>query len=285
MEPSAIQKIPDPTPAALGPAVKVTNLGVSYPTAAGRRVVLSAIEFALAPGECLALVGPSGCGKSTLLHVLAGLLPPISGEVVVAGQLVAAPDRVGPCDHAAYMFQDDLLLPWRNVLENAILPALLARPGGSRRRARATLEGQAQKLLEEFGLGERLDAMPDELSGGMRQRVALARTLVLGRSLMLLDEPFGSLDALTRADLQKWLAQVMDDHPATWVLVTHDVTEAVFLADRVAVLGGCPAEVVGWVESSVARERRAAPADTEADWAMRQSVLQVQRLLETGRDR
>jgi ABC-type nitrate/sulfonate/bicarbonate transport system ATPase subunit len=152
------------------------------------------------------------------------------------------------------MFQRDLLLPWKTILENTTLVARVAAPKPRGRRARAwlgtSLCERAQSLLAEFGLGEYLDALPHELSGGMRQRVALARTLLLGRNLVLLDEPFAGLDALTRADLQDWMRGVMERHLATWILVTHDIHEAVFLADRVAIMGMHPARVVGWVNDA-----------------------------------
>ena len=137
------------------------------------------------------------------------------------------------------MFQRDLLLPWKTVLANAVFAAQVAgRAAGTAAAALPTCSARARTILEEFGLGDALEALPRQLSGGMRQRVALARTLVLEAGLVLLDEPFGSLDALTRVELQGWLLDVMEAHPATWVLVTHDVREAVLLGDRVAVLAG-----------------------------------------------
>ena len=241
--------------------------------------VLAGIDLDLAPGGRLAVVGQSGCGKSTLLHVLAGLLAPSGGEVLVDGRVVAAADLAGPgvagarSGHAAYMFQQDLLLPWKTALANAVFAAQVAAPsaageaGAPRRRARATraaLEAQAGAILEEFGLGDALQLLPRELSGGMRQRVALARTLVLGRALVLLDEPFGSLDALTRAEMRCWLLEAMEAHPATWVLVTHDVSEAVLLGDRVAVLAGRPARLGGWLDVPLGRRERRALARAEA---------------------
>jgi ABC-type nitrate/sulfonate/bicarbonate transport system ATPase subunit len=258
--------------------VAVRDLWAGY---GGRRApapVLAGLDFSLAPGECLAVVGQSGCGKSTLLHVLAGLLPALCGEALVDGRPVAAADfeasgRPGcRSGHAAYMFQRDLLLPWKTVLGNAVFAAGVTpdgrRHGRSRRgRAedgRASLEARARAILGEFGLGDALEELPARLSGGMRQRVALARTLVLGRGLVLLDEPLGSLDALTRAEMQSWLLDVMEAHPATWVLVTHDVREAVLLGDRVIVLAGRPARLEGWLPVPLSASERRRLAGREA---------------------
>jgi len=263
-------------------AVTVRGLSAAYADQRGPVAVLEDLEFELAPGERLAVVGQSGGGKSTLLHVLAGLLAPTSGEVrigVSAGGdalscVDAAVGAAGPAigagvagraasptgraaSPAAYMFQHDLLLAWKTVLDNVVFAAEMAARGSCARAARASLRAQAADMLEEFGLGGVLNALPSELSGGMRQRVALARTLLLGRGLVLLDEPFGSLDALTRAEMQSWLLDVMATHPATWVLVTHDVREAVLLGDKVAVLAGRPARLEGWVDVPLtAAERR-----------------------------
>ncbi len=274
-------------------AVAVTVRGVcaAYGDLRGQVPVLGPLDFALAPGERLAVVGESGCGKSTLLHVLAGLLAPPAGQVLVDGDVVAAAHfgaggspgcRSG---HAAYMFQRDLLLPWKTVLANAVFTAQVAgrrgrRPGrrrggdgeaadagrapGAAPDAAADLRARARAILEEFGLGDALEALPRQLSGGMKQRVALARTLVLERGLVLLDEPFGSLDALTRVELQRWLLDVMDAHPATWILVTHDVREAVLLGDRVAVLAGRPARLQGWVPVPLGLAERRDLAGLEA---------------------
>jgi len=251
-------------------ALTVRGLSVAYGSQPGSVPVLGPLDLALAPGERLAVVGESGCGKSTLLHVLAGLLVPRAGEVLVDGEVVATAgnDVAGHpgarAGHSAYMFQRDLLLPWKTVLANAAFAAEIAgraRPGGL---GPAEAKARAQAVLEEVGLGDVLEALPRQLSGGMRQRVALARTLVLGAGLVLLDEPFGSLDTLTRAELQGWLLDVMASHPATWVLVTHDVREAVLLGDRVAVLAGRPAGLEGWISVTLSHEERRALAGLEA---------------------
>ena len=270
-------------------AVSVRGLAAGYgdsgrhgsrrrPQPAPLELVLDGVEFDLPAGDCLAVVGRSGCGKSTLLHVLAGLLAPGEGTVRAGGRVVAGADwdgHGGPgcsAGHAAYMFQRDLLLPWKSALQNAVFPARMAarserpRRGGLergdavRRETAATrdtaLERRGRGLLEEFGLGDAVDAAPAELSGGMRQRVALARTVLMDRGLILLDEPFGSLDAVTRAEMRRWLLGVMAAHPSTWVLVTHDVEEAVLLGDHVAVLHGHPAWLEGWRSADLDRAAR-----------------------------
>jgi ABC-type nitrate/sulfonate/bicarbonate transport system ATPase subunit len=194
--------------------------------------VLDGVSLAVAPGEFVAVVGPSGCGKSTLFDVVAGLEPPDTGRVLVDGV-----DATGRTDAFAYMPQQDLLFPWRSVLDNTTLGLEVA---GVRRRA---ARERARPLFAEFGLDGFEGARPDELSGGMRQRAALLRTVVQERPVLLLDEPFGALDALTRTEMQLWLSRMHTRFAWTVVLVTHDVREAVLLADRVVVLAPRPTSV------------------------------------------
>ncbi|MFD2758674.1 ABC transporter ATP-binding protein [Gulosibacter faecalis] len=196
------------------------------------RLVLDGISFDVEAGEFIAIVGPSGAGKSTLMNLVAGLDRPTAGGIEVDGRAVT-----GAGGHAAYMPQRDLLFPWRTVLANAALG--LEVRGVPRARARA----QAQELFAEFGLAGFEDAHPSELSGGMRQRAALLRTVVQGRPTLLLDEPFGALDALTRLQLHAWLQRVWAEHAWTALLITHDIREALTLADRVVVLSQRPATV------------------------------------------
>jgi NitT/TauT family transport system ATP-binding protein len=189
------------------------------------------------PGEAVAIVGPSGCGKSTLLELLAGLQQPDAGTVTGGG------------DASALMPQSDLLLPWRDALGNAGLALECA--GRTKSEARRA----AQPLFERFGLGEFERAYPRELSGGMRQRVAFLRTLLAGRPALLLDEPFGALDSITRAAMQEWLAGALAAEPRTLVLVTHDVEEALYLADRVAVMSPRPGRIVAEIDVPFERPR------------------------------
>ena len=217
---------------------------------AGRRfgavTALEGLDLDLRPREVLAVVGPSGCGKSTLLELVAGLQEPDSGEVSVAGESEAEARRAA----CAYMPQRDLLLPWRDALGNA---ALALESQGVRR---ADARRRAEPLFERFGLADFERARPATLSGGMRQRVAFMRTLLPGRPVLLLDEPFGALDAITRVDMQEWLAGALLTEPRTTLLVTHDVEEALFLADRVAVMSSRPGRILATLDVDLPRPRR-----------------------------
>ena len=195
--------------------------------------ILDGIDLRIAPGEVVALVGPSGCGKSTLLELVCRLQAPDAGE------LRAAP--------AALMPQRDLLLPWLDARDNVALPLRIA--GVGRREARE----RADALLQRVELGRFAGSRPDQLSGGMRQRVAFLRALATDRELLCLDEPFGALDAITREELRAWLAELLDARPRSVLLVTHDVEEAVLLGDRVAVLSPRPARVTAVVDVGPAR--------------------------------
>jgi NitT/TauT family transport system ATP-binding protein len=200
----------------------------------GELAVLAGIDLAVAPHEVLGIVGPSGCGKSTLLELIAGLRSPEAGTISLGGADGAAA-RLARC---AYMPQRDLLLPWYTAIDNAALA--LRNRGLGRREARR----EAGRLFERFGLDGFEASRPQELSGGMRQRVAFLRTLVAGKPVLLLDEPFASLDAITRGEMQAWLAGALATEPRTVVFVTHDVEEALYLSDRVAVLSARPGRVV-----------------------------------------
>jgi NitT/TauT family transport system ATP-binding protein len=193
----------------------------------GRAPVVSGLDLEITGGEIMVVVGPSGCGKTTLLRGLAGLLPPARGRFLADTAAITgtSPDR-------ALVFQDDALLPWRSAQRNVELP--LAIRGVPRRERTA----KARYWLEQVGLAGQEARLPRELSGGMRQRVQLARTLAGGPAAILMDEPFGALDAQTRSTMQRLLIQVWNTSPTTVVFVTHDVDEALFLGDRVAVLGG-----------------------------------------------
>ena len=223
---------------------------------------LDGINLTAAPGEFVALVGPSGCGKSTLLRIAAGLDEPTAGQVCIGD--LPMPQRLGAC---GFMPQRDLLMPWRNVLDNAVLP--LEYHGVPRAEARR----QAAELLAAFGLAGFERARPDALSGGMRQRVAVARTLLTGRHALLLDEPFGALDALTRLEMQHWLLGVWESLGATVVLVTHDLEEAVYLADRVYVMSARPGRIVDEITIPLARPRPESVVATPAFAALKGRLL------------
>ncbi len=196
--------------------------------------VLDGIELEVASGEVVGIVGPSGCGKSTLLELICGLAEPRSGRAEVRGDATAA----GRLEGCAYMPQRDLLFPWLSAIDNAAIAP--RNQGLSKEAARET----ALPLFGRFGLLDFASASPDELSGGMRQRVGFLRTLLTGKPVLLLDEPFASLDAITRGEMQEWLAEAVAAEPRTVVLVTHDVEEAIYLCDRVLVLSKGPAKVV-----------------------------------------
>jgi ABC-type nitrate/sulfonate/bicarbonate transport system ATPase subunit len=213
----------------------------------GRRLAaLDGLSLSVGVAEFVALVGPSGSGKSTLLDIVAGLLEPDRGAVRLDGVATSARQRLG---QSAYMQQRDLLLPWRTTIANA---ALGLEASGT---PRAEAERQAAAQLWRFGLDGFGEAYPAQLSGGMRQRTALLRTILPRKDLLLFDEPFGALDALTRSELQAWLAGVWEEERSSVLLVTHDVEEAVFLADRVLVLTPRPGRVAFELTVSLPRPR------------------------------
>jgi ABC-type nitrate/sulfonate/bicarbonate transport system ATPase subunit len=205
---------------------------------------LTDVSLELRAGEFVSLVGPSGCGKSTLLKIIAGLLAPDAGDVLLDGSEPSA--LLGS---VGYMPQDDLLMPWRTTLDNVTLGLELA--GVSRTEARI----RARAELPRFGLEGFERHWPRALSGGMRQRAALLRTFLAGRDVLLLDEPLGALDALTREEMREWLLEVWEADRKTILLVTHDVEEAVFLSDRVYVMSGRPGRIRATIDVPLARPR------------------------------
>jgi NitT/TauT family transport system ATP-binding protein len=215
---------------AVGSPIELTGVTKRF----GDLVALDGVSLAVAAGTVTGVVGPSGCGKSTLLELIAGLDEPSAGTLAVAGRADPA-DRLDRC---ALMPQSDLLMPWRDALGNASVA--IENAGGGRRSARAA----ARPLFERLGLAGFERTRTWELSGGMRQRVAFARTLLAGKDVLLLDEPFGALDAITRAELQEWLRGALAAEPRTTVLVTHDIEEALLVCDRVAVMSARPGRIV-----------------------------------------
>lgn len=201
------------------------------------------LSFSVMKGEFVAVVGPSGCGKSTLLRILSGLIHPTGGEVFIKGH------KLVDSNPTAYMPQRDLLLPWLNVQKNAMLGARLA--GVDEKE----IESKLPQLFMQFGLDGFQESWPSQLSGGMRQRLALLRTFLMPRDIILLDEPFGSLDAITRRDMHDWLQGVLDSDERSLLLVTHDVDEALVLADRVLVMTNRPGKILTEVAVEFPRPR------------------------------
>lgn len=225
-------------------SLRIRGLVKEHQGPGGAVLAVAGVDLDASAGELVAVIGPSGCGKSTMFNVVAGLEQADAGAVWIGGQQHRV--RLG---QSAYMPQQDALLEWRRVVDNVTLPLELGgvRRGHARRRA--------VPLLERFGLADFVNAWPWQLSGGMRQRVAFLRTVINEPALMLLDEPFGALDGITRADLQQWLGTVWAEFESTIVLVTHDIGEAVFLADRVVVMSPRPGRIVAEVPITLPRPR------------------------------
>ncbi len=207
--------------------LKLDGIAISY----GQDCILQDLSLSVQEGEFVAIVGASGCGKSTLLSILAGILPQQRGEIVVDGQKIT-----GVSPHFTLMPQDDLLLPWMTVLENICLYGKIHGNVLDYRQ-------KALALLPVFGLQGYEKHYPDALSGGMRQRAAFLRTALCPSDILLLDEPFAALDVITRQEMQDWLLSLRRDLGRTVLLVTHDIDEAIYLSDRVLVLGGRPAQM------------------------------------------
>jgi len=214
------------------PMIKIEGVRHAYKTPAGPLPVLDGLEMSLEEGGFSAVVGPSGCGKSTLTRLISGLMKPDEGKVMLHGEVVT-----GPRATVGMAFQNPVLLEWRSILQNVILPLEIV----PNTLSKAQREERARYLLALVGLEGFEDKRPSELSGGMRQRASLCRALVHKPEVLILDEPFGALDAFTREDLWQTMHRVKENEPFTGVLITHDLREAIFLADQVVVLSGRPA--------------------------------------------
>jgi len=215
-------------------------------------------------GRFVSIIGPSGCGKSTLFNIIAGLIKPSTGEVLLDGK-----DIVGKNGYVGYMLQKDLLLPWRSIMHNVILG--LEIKGVSKKEAIS----QAAPLLEKYGLGGFENHFPDELSGGMRQRAALLRTLLYDQDIILLDEPFGALDAQTRLLMQEWLLQIWTDFKKTILFITHDIDEAIFLSDDIYIMSSRPGTIKEKVTVPLARPRSAQTLLSTEFIDLKEHVLQT----------
>ena len=234
----------------MDPVLKVRDVCLSYHTLSGETPALSHISFDLMPGEFLSVVGPSGCGKSTLLNLIAGLIEPECGSIILDGKAVC-----GNSSTVGYMLQKDHLLEWRSIWKNVLL--------GLEIRHEVTEEScsYAKQLLKQYGLEKFSHSKPSQLSGGMRQRAALVRTLVLKPDLLLLDEPFSALDYQTRLSVSNDIGSIIQKEKKTAILVTHDLAEAVSLADRIIILTERPGRIqriipVAFPEQLTPMERR-----------------------------
>jgi len=235
--------------------LEVESVSKAYGHGAERVVALADVSLTVTEGEFVALVGPSGCGKTTLLNLVAGLDGVDAGRILVDGATPSASERL---TRFGYMPQQDMLFPWRTVLENVSLGLEVL--GVGKREARR----RAAELFPQFGLGGFEHRRPHELSGGMKQRASFLRTYLLGRPFLLLDEPFGALDAITRAQLQSWLAETWNRIGGSALLVTHDPHEAVALSDRVYVMSPRPGRITNVLEVDLPRPRTARAAETAA---------------------
>ncbi len=233
--------------------VAARDVAKSYSTRSGPVHAVAHTTFAAKSGEFISLLGPSGCGKSTLLMMLAGLEMPSAGELVLAGAPVTGPRR-----DTGVIFQDATLLPWKSTLENVLFPIEILK------LARANFTERAHELLQRVGLGGFEHKRPHELSGGMRQRVAICRALIHDPKVLLMDEPFSALDAITRDQMNVVLAELLERYRKTVIFVTHSIREAVYLSDRVLVMGGRPSSIILDMPVPFERPRRFEIEETQA---------------------
>jgi len=248
--------------------VQLERVGMAFTTPAGTFRAVEPLDLSIETGRFVSLVGPSGCGKSTLFNVIAGLLAPTEGRVLIDGV-----DATGTIGRVGYMLQKDLLLPWRSVVDNVILGMEVQ--GKPRREARE----RALPLLQRYGLSGFENLYPNSLSGGMRQRAALLRTLLFDTDVILLDEPFGALDAQTKLQMQEWLMQLWGDFRKTVVFVTHDVEEAIYLSDEIHVMGTRPGRILETIPIDLPRPRVRTSSLTPEFIAIKERCL---KLLTTG---
>jgi ABC-type nitrate/sulfonate/bicarbonate transport system ATPase subunit len=252
------------TMSAPAPKLVLENLSMVFHTGGKEFVALEPADLVVPAGKFISLIGPSGCGKSTLFNIIAGLQAPSTGRVLIDGQ-----DYTGYIGQVGYMLQKDLLLPWRTVLDNVALGMEISGVPVKEARARAL------PLIIKYGLAGFEHQYPSSLSGGMRQRAALLRTLLVERDVVLLDEPFGALDAQTKSQMQEWLLQIFADFGRTVVFVTHDVEEAVFLSDEIHVMASRPGRIIETLPIDLPRPRDRAIVSTPRFVAMKKYCLDL----------
>ncbi len=247
------------------PKIELRNVEKNfYSKERGSILAIQGVSFKVMPGEFISIVGPSGCGKSTMFNITAGLLSPSGGQVFIDGK-----DVSGKVGNVGYMLQKDLLLPWRNILDNVVLGAELL--DGKMDEIYA----EARRLMSTFGLDGFETSWPSMLSGGMRQRAALMRTILSGKDILLLDEPFGALDAITKGKMQEWLLQIWAAFNRTIIFVTHDIDEAIFLSDRVYVMAARPGTIKKEITVELPRPRSMEDKGTPAFIEMRNTILKL----------
>jgi len=266
-----LQRFPeDRRPAAnmsLAAAITARGLGKAYATNAGEPIqALTQVNFEVGVGEFVSIVGPSGCGKTTVMRILAGLVDGYTGSVSVGDRVVR-----GPTSEIGVVFQDANLMPWRTILANVMLP------GQVLRLDKRACEARARELLALVGLIGFEAKLPGELSGGMRQRAAIARALLHDPRILLMDEPFGALDAMTRDNMNVELARIAAEAGKTVFLITHSIAESVFLSDRVLVMSSRPGRIIETIPIDLPRPRS---LDVVADPIFAATVLRIRRLLE-----
>jgi NitT/TauT family transport system ATP-binding protein len=250
-----------------GAHVVLESVGKTFRRAGRRTVAISGVSLQVAEGELVCLLGPSGCGKSTLLRIVAGALECDEGSVTVGGRAVT-----GPAADRGMLFQSPMLFPWLTTRKNVLFGPKAQRAAGADERDDPELDAEADAILATVGLSDFSDAFPHELSGGMQHRAAFARAMVTRPSLLLMDEPFGALDAITRVRMHEFLLRMREQYRITIIFVTHDIEEAVLLGDRVAVVGGRPPGIQEVIDVPLRRPRQAADVDTEAFLAVKRRI-------------
>jgi NitT/TauT family transport system ATP-binding protein len=247
--------------------VVIESVGKTFRRAGRRTVAISGLNLQVEAGELLCLLGPSGCGKSTLLRIVAGALAADQGSVTVGGRPVT-----GPAPDRGMLFQSPMLFPWLTTRKNILFGPKAQRAAGADQRDDPELDAEADAILATVGLAQFSDAFPHELSGGMQHRAAFARAMVTRPSLLLMDEPFGALDAITRVRMHEFLLTMWEQYRITIIFVTHDIEEAVLIGDRVAVMGGRPPGIREVIDVPLGRPRHALDVDTEEFLAVKRRI-------------
>ncbi len=251
------------------PKLRIEGVEMRFPTPSGEFQALAPVDVTIKKGRFVSLIGPSGCGKSTLFNIIAGLQEPTEGYVLIDGD-----DSTGIIGRVGYMLQKDLLLPWRTVVDNIALGMEIKGVPLSQARERAL------PFIRRYGLAGFEKVHPRKLSGGMRQRAALLRTLLIDTDIILLDEPFGALDAQTRMKMQEWLLTLWSDVGKTVVFITHDVEEAIFLSDEIHVMGTRPGRIVESIEVPLGRPRPRSITSSAEFNALKESCMALLHLEE-----